>query len=63
MYPRRLRRILVAQFSRRAWEEKMIRWNPKVPLVFIVVALAIVGPAVGITDFALGGLDGRGFKW
>jgi hypothetical protein len=41
----------------------MIRWNPKVPLVFIVVALAIVGPAVGIADFALGGLEGRGFKW
>ncbi len=41
----------------------MLRWNPQVPLVLILVVLAIVGPAVGIADFALGGHDGRGFKW
>ena len=41
----------------------MIRWNPKVPLVLILVALAIVGPAAGIAEFPLGGLEGRGFKW
>jgi hypothetical protein len=41
----------------------MLRWNPQVPLVLILVVLAIVGPAVGIWDFASGGLDGRGFKW
>ncbi len=41
----------------------MIRWNPQVALVLILVALAIVVPAAGIADFAFGGFDGRGFKW
>jgi hypothetical protein len=40
----------------------MIRWNPQVLLVLIVVVLAIAGPAVGIGEFPLGGHE-RGFKW
>ena len=41
----------------------MIRWNPHVLLVLILVALAIVGPAAGVAEFARGGFEGFGFKW
>ncbi len=40
----------------------MIRWNPHVLLVLILVALAIVGPALGVVESAAGFAD-YGFKW
>jgi hypothetical protein len=41
----------------------MIRWNPHVLLVLILVALAIAGPALGVAEYASGGYADFGFKW
>jgi hypothetical protein len=41
----------------------MIRWYRRVALVSMLVAVAIAGPGAGIAEFAIGGFEGRGFKW
>ena len=41
----------------------MIRWNPHVLLVLILVALTIVGPGLGVAEYATEGFADFGFKW